>query len=124
MPLRILGVVTVELPVSDLERSVDWYEGVLGFRCTWKGETSAMLAAPEGVSLRLFLVRTEDPRRLAFRNTGTGVEHGVVDFRTRDLAGCHRALKERGLPVAELKPGAHGFGFQDPDGNHLGMCDV
>jgi catechol 2,3-dioxygenase-like lactoylglutathione lyase family enzyme len=124
MPLRISGVVTVEIPVADIPRSIEWYAAVLGFRRTFEGAETATLAAPEGVTLRLLLVRTDDLRRHAFTNTSTGVEHGVIDFKTADLAACHRALKERGFPVGDLKPGAHGFGFEDPDGNRLGLCDI
>ena len=124
MPLRISGVVTVEIPVAEIARSIEWYEAVLGFRRTFEGTETAMLAAPDGVTLRLFLVRTNDPRRHSFRNTSSGALHSVIDFKTADLAACHRALKERGFPVGDWKPGAHGFGFEDPDGNRLGLCDI
>ena len=119
---RIERIATVELPVSDLDRAVNWYQQMLGLRCTWRDDGAAMLSF--GVGTGVFLVKTEDPRRIAFTCTGTGVRHSVVDFLTRNLVGFHRALRDAGADVDELGPGAHGFGFRDSDGNHLGACDV
>lgn len=114
---------TIELPVTDLARAVSWYEKVLGCALSWSDESHALLRFRPGVDL--LLVRTDDPTRLSFRSSATGVHHGVVDFRTSDLEALHASLSAAGAQVDPLGPPANdwaprGFAFFDPDGNRFG----
>ena len=117
LPQRL---VTIEVPVLDLERAVAWYQRALGLKKEWSDGRRAMLRIPGGQSL--FLVETNDARRLAFSCTSTGIVHSVIDFLVADLAAFHAHFRSLKTGVEELKPGAVGFGFRDPDGNRLGAC--
>lgn len=117
---------TVEIPVADLARAVEWYERCLGFVAEWSDEHHAMLVAREGdESARILLVETDDHTRLAFRSTKTSVTHSVVDFVSDDLDALHAHLRSCGANADDLGPPANdwaprGFGFVDPDRNRLG----
>lgn len=114
---------TIELPISDLARSVSWYQRALGCHLKWSDEDHALLGFSTG--LDFLLVRTAADDRLSFRSSVTGVRHGVVDFRTSDLEDLHAHLAGAGGDVDPLGPPSHdwaprGFAFSDPDGNRFG----
>jgi catechol 2,3-dioxygenase-like lactoylglutathione lyase family enzyme len=112
-------ITTVEVPVADLSRALDWYVQKLGLEISWRGEHEATVSLPEGAA-HLFLVQTDDLQRLAFHNSRHGYTQSIVDFYTPDLVGLHAHLREQGIEVNDLQPGAKGFGFRDLDGNSLG----
>ena len=39
-----LQINTIEIPVSNLKRAIDWYQSALGFSCEWSDEKHALLA--------------------------------------------------------------------------------
>ncbi|MBW7475582.1 sigma-70 family RNA polymerase sigma factor [Paenibacillus oenotherae] len=128
-------IATIEIPVSDLRRAVQWYGEMLGAKLQgeWNGEwTAAMLHFQGGSGAigvpSIYLVKTEDNRRLTFRNTRHGYIQSVIDLYTHDLKGYYRFLKEHGVDVNEidweLEPHRQGFGFRDCDGNSFGVCNV
>lgn len=128
-------IATIELPVSDLRRAVDWYGEMLGAhpQGEWNDAwTAAMLHFQGGAGAlgvpSIYLVKTADKRRLTFRNTRHGYMQSVVDLYTHDLQGYYRFLQERGADVNEIdweaEPHRQGFGFRDCDGNSFGVCNV
>jgi len=128
-------IATIEIPVSDLRRAVEWYGVMLGANLQeeWSDEwTTAMLHFQGGSGAigvpSLYLVKTEDTRRLTFRNTKHGYIQSIIDLYTHDLKGYYRFLKERGVDVNEIdweqEPHRQGFGFRDCDGNSFGVCNV
>ena len=127
---QISKLATVEIPVSNLERSVKWYTEILKLKVHYKGEKEAMLLFNTKGSATIFLVETNEKSRLSFFNTNTGVTHSVIDFYTSDLKGLYDYLKERSVEVGtynvnpEDPKGLGGFGFKDPDGNLLSACNI
>ncbi|MDB5053710.1 MAG: polymerase sigma factor [Bacilli bacterium] len=126
---------TIEIPVSDLRRAVDWYGDMLGAKLNteWQDNwTSAMLHLQGGEGMigvpSLFLVQTEDKRRLTFHNTKHSYIQSVIDLYTNDLQGYYHYLKDRDVDVNEIdwikEPQRIGFGFRDLDGNSLGVCNI
>ncbi|ERI09265.1 VOC family protein [Aneurinibacillus aneurinilyticus] len=115
----ITFITSVEVPVSNLDKALSWYTEILQFQVMWRDEQSAFIALP-GEGTRLFLVQTNDEKRLEFTNTNTGVVHSVIDFYVENLPAFHAFLKQHGVEVTELQPKAMGFGFRDPDGNFYG----
>lgn len=123
--IRVTGVMTVGIPVTDLDRALDFYVGVLGFEkrldvptpgggrwvdvvpagATAGTTTIALVAAREGVP--------------------AGVETGVR-LATTDADAAHARLVEAGVEVGDVLrwPGVPAmFAFRDPDGNGLEMVE-
>ncbi|QMV42030.1 sigma-70 family RNA polymerase sigma factor [Cohnella cholangitidis] len=128
-------IATIEIPVSDLCRAVEWYGKMLGAKPQgdWSGEgTTAMLHFQGGSGAigvpSIYLVKTEDTQRLTFKNTRHGYVQSVIDLYTHDLRGYYDFLRERGVDVNEMdwerEPHRPGFGFRDCDGNSFGVCNI
>jgi catechol 2,3-dioxygenase-like lactoylglutathione lyase family enzyme len=112
----------VALTVRDLEKSIAWYEEVLGLERRYQeawGDCPAMLCAGS-TCVALFPLRTaESPapingsaqpvmRHLAFRTTYA------------DLLEAEKNLQQRGIPFEFQDHGiAHSIYFADPDGHQL-----
>ncbi|MCA1031298.1 VOC family protein [Bacillus timonensis] len=123
----VTRIATIELPVSDLETAANWYAKHLNMIVQHKSENEAMLSFNAKGVPTLFLVRTEDEKRMDFTNSRNGVTHSVVDFYTYDLKGFHEYLRESGVEVGKLNMMNEkfgGFGFKDPDGNSLSATNV
>jgi catechol 2,3-dioxygenase-like lactoylglutathione lyase family enzyme len=124
-----LWINTVEIPVGDLTRAVEWYKTALGFLCQWSDERHALLSHAEvsengGSYARILLVETDDTRRLGFTNSSNGLHHSVIDFQTPELDELHGFLRRQGTSVDDLQPplnawAPRGFGFFDSEGNRL-----
>ncbi|MCS0790001.1 VOC family protein [Cytobacillus firmus] len=123
----ISHIATVEIPVSNLERSVVFYVDVLGVKVEFKGEKNAMLSFQAKGVPTIFLVETEDRKSLSFSNSHNGVEHSIIDFYTQSLEEFHQWLQMKNIEVGPLNIKEHGFGgfgFKDPDSNLLSACNV
>ncbi|QPC47603.1 VOC family protein [Mangrovibacillus cuniculi] len=124
----VSAVATIEIPVSNLEKSLAFYTEVLAVDIHFKGDKNAMLTfGVKGVPT-LFLVETDNVEKLSFANSSTGVEHSIIDFYTPDLKGFYDFLVEKNVEVGSLnlREGSDlgGFGFRDPDGNLLSACNI
>jgi catechol 2,3-dioxygenase-like lactoylglutathione lyase family enzyme len=116
--IRQLGNVIV--PVSDQDRSLDFYTEKLGFEVRADvpmGDGNRWLAvAPPGSEASVAIMPPrpgETPQ-----NTQT-----CIAFATDDVDAGHAALEERGVDVDEIMGGEgpvpRMFFFRDPDGNNL-----
>ena len=106
MRLRSL---TPMLQSSDLERTIDWYGSVLGFRCIGREDGWCRLER-DGVTL------------MFMRNDHLGVPHATATqyIYVNDLDALWSAIKDR--VTAEWGPedmpyGMKEFAIKDPDGN-------
>ncbi|MGD6804848.1 VOC family protein [Rossellomorea vietnamensis] len=124
----ISHIATLEIPVSSLETAIPFYVEVAGAEVEFKGERNAMLTFGKKGVPTIFLVETEQTNRLFFRNSHNEIEHSIIDFYTADLKGFHNWLKSKDIETGPLninpKHGYGGFGFKDPDGNHLSATNV
>lgn len=123
----ITHIATVEIPVSSLERSIEFYTRVLGVKVFFKGEKNAMLSFQSKGVPTLYLVETADVQSLSFSNSNNGIIHSVIDFYTPSLADFYEWLKKENVEVGTFnvnENGIGGFGFKDPDGNLLSACNV
>jgi len=108
----------IEVPVSNLQKSIDWYTTILGMNVTWRGETEATVELTTPGSPQVFLVETDEGTSLSFKNS-------VIDFYTDDLKGFHKFLTDRKIQATRDDVGERGgFGFKDPDGNFLSAFNV
>jgi predicted enzyme related to lactoylglutathione lyase len=115
---RISDVRTIGVPVSDQQRALEFYGGVLGFETRmdspFPGGRWIEVAAP-GATTTIALAAAQD-------GTATGVDTGIR-FSTADATADHATLAGAGVDVdAEVLrfPGVPPmFSFRDPDGNTL-----
>jgi RNA polymerase sigma-70 factor (ECF subfamily) len=125
-------IATIEIPVSNLKRSIEWYCRNLGTRVVHETTTDAMLHLQGSNKIgvpTLFLCETDDvSNKLGFLNTNTNIRHSVIDFYVPDLVRFHKFLSDQGVNVGKLNynigEGLGGFGFSDPDGNVFSACNI
>lgn len=124
----VTKIATIEIPVTNLKRAIEFYREVLSLEASYVGEKDAMLAFKERSMPKIYLVETKSNERLSFKNTHTGTNHSVIDFYTSSLEEFYHSLKERKIEVGTLnidkESGFGGFGFKDPDGNLLGATNI
>jgi uncharacterized glyoxalase superfamily protein PhnB len=117
---RFKKVVPVLL-VADLQRSVDWYAGVLGFELLWRspadgGGENAMLHAGE-VDLLL-----STGSHLGAEPKFTGTLYYQVD----GVDVFYERVKDRVemlWPLEAMDYGTREFGVRDPDGYNLAFSE-
>ena len=119
---RVTRVGTVVVPVSDQDRSLEFYAGTLGFE--------VRLDAPFSDGIRWIEVAppgSETTIALELRREGepAGVE---VSLATQDADAAHAELQERGaeadaavMRMGDMVPPM--FTFRDPDGNRFRMVE-
>lgn len=108
-----------EIPVSDIDAALKYYETRLGFDADWGGGTDGIAGVSKG-SCRLFLTNA------AFREH-YGTAGPVVIWLNLDSKAAVDALHEQWagnqatiISPPESKPwGLHEFTAADPDGNRL-----
>lgn len=101
--------------VSDLQRSVEWYEKVLGFECAFTDINDrwqyAQFVCGEGAA---FSVMTADTAGASAR----------FNFKVDDVDSLWDSLKDKVTviePVETMPYGNRKFTIADPDGNELGF---
>ena len=109
----------VNLTVSDLDRSIDFYSALFGFRIRWRGRTSGGSPAAHVGDDRQYIALFEAsrPGELEERDyISVGFNHfGIV---VDDLDAMKSRLASLGVVVhgeADYEPGRR-FYFCDPDG--------
>jgi len=126
----LTGVHHVALTVTDVERSVPWYERVLGFTTVGRRDDGAgglrevFLRGP-GAGLALTLVQHTDVKRASFNERRPGLAH--LSFAVPDEAGLRQwteRLTECGVLFAPVDDGGTAKGrsviaLRDPDGIQL-----
>jgi len=121
---RIVGIHTVGVPVSDQDRAVEFYVGMLAFEKRMDVPVEQLggrwiVVAPAGSSTTLALV----PARA---DLPAGVETGIR-LATEDATALHADLQDRGVEVGQLLtwPGVPPmFALRDQDGNGLSITEV
>ena len=124
----ITGVFTVGIPVTDQDRSLDFYAGLLGFDTLMDAPVEQLggrwiVVAPRGSATSLALVP-------AGSDSAAGLSAGVatgIRLATTDAAALHHELTERGVAVGPLLqwPGVPPmFSCEDPDHNGFSITEV
>lgn len=120
--IRITEVRTAAVPVTDQDRALAFYGGLLGLETRLDapfGGGRWIEVAPAGATTTVALAPAQE-------GTPVGVDTGVR-FTTEDAAADHEALSAAGVDVdAEVLryPGVPPmFSFRDPDGNTLYLVE-
>ena len=115
----------VNLTVSDLQRSIDFYRDLFGFEVRWKGTTSDEAPAAHVGDERSYIALFQgnrpsrgdtDYERVGFNHFGV-----VVD----DLAAAKQRLQKLGVEPsmeADYEPGRRLY-FHDPDGIEVELVE-
>lgn len=114
---RIIGMACIKLPVSNLERSVDFYVNNLGcilIREPIKHKSAVIQLGKEGPEVLFF----EQPEIIPLHFTRHGKSVPMFELRTEEIDGFYAQLKEEGVRVTERYDNSCAKYFQvfDPDG--------
>lgn len=106
----------IRINVSDINKSLKWYEEVLGFENDggWPLDkpTYYDFITGTGATFAIMEVKTEK-------------SYGRLNFHCEDVDGLWNQLKDRVTVVEPLFNTSYGtrkFTIADPDGNELGFC--
>lgn len=117
----------VHLKVSDLERSIAFYAGVLGFELTQRYGTSAAFLSAGGYHHHIGLNIWESANGSPPPPGTTGLYHFAIRYPDRaSLGDALRRLRDSGVPLDGASD--HGVSealyLRDPDGNGIELyCD-
>jgi catechol 2,3-dioxygenase-like lactoylglutathione lyase family enzyme len=117
--LAITGVSHIELHVSDLEASTEWYKAAVGLAPIQSAPGKYSQLAPEGGSFRLGLTQT-DPAEVHGQFGHLAIALESMDVLTAwvdhlDAIGTpHTAIKEN-----PFRPGVFSIDIFDPDGHEI-----
>jgi catechol 2,3-dioxygenase-like lactoylglutathione lyase family enzyme len=121
--VQVTGVTTVGIPVTDQDRAVEFYVGVLGLEKRLDVPTPGggrwIVVAPPSSGTTLALVATRE-------GLPAGVETGIR-LTTPDADTAHAVLTRRGVEAGEVLnwPGVPPmFTFRDQDGNGLELVEA
>ena len=126
----ITGIHHLGLTVSDVERSAQWYEAVLGFeRIGSHGDATTerrkiFLRHPD-VDARLGLVEHNSSSKAPFDETEAGLDHLAFEVPTHaDVEAWEARLHDLGVPTSPIAAsnsilGATLLVFRDPDNIQL-----
>lgn len=120
----ITGAHHIALTVTDVERSVQWYQELLGMQVVMQGDDDTVrfrvLAHPSGwiIGLRQYPGKEGG----AFDEFRTGLDHVAFTVSSRnELDACAAELAERGVPFSPIAETPIGMVivFRDPDNIQL-----
>ncbi|KGP91007.1 hypothetical protein N780_17160 [Pontibacillus chungwhensis BH030062] len=120
----IVKIATIEVPVSNLDKSQEFYTEILGLHTVEKQDHACYLSFGEKGTATIKLTETNSVSPLHFSNSNTNIEHNpVIDFYTTDIHACYHFFHEVNLSVTEIEEAEKGkiFYFQDPDEHWLCM---
>lgn len=122
---KLTGISHVDLTVSDLDRSVAFYQRLLGVAQLFRGRNEAerfevaYLAEPSTATI-IGLVRHDEARNASFEPRVTGLDHLSFAVAERgDLESWAAHLSSHGIDhsgLTDQPPFGTGLNFNDPDG--------
>lgn len=123
----ISGIDHVAIVVSDMDRAVEFYTGVLGLKLVSDGRTrGGDRKTFIGSSGRVLIALTEDKSRRKEASAPEACPVNHIAFRVPDLERLSGKLRESGVRFVEEKVSPDGktkaYHFLDPDGLELEIC--
>lgn len=115
--LRVKGLDHVVLRVADIDRSIAFYEAVLGLHVERRLPEIGLVQLRAGAAMIDLVPRRED------EDDGRNMDHYAVQIERMDVPALTAHLKRHGIDPGEVRRryGAEGYGssiyITDPDGN-------
>jgi catechol 2,3-dioxygenase-like lactoylglutathione lyase family enzyme len=115
--LRVMGLDHVVLRVADIDRSIAFYEAVLGLHVERRLATIGLVQLRAGAAMIDLVPKSED------EDMGNNMDHFAVRIAEIDVPKLTAHLKRHGIDAGEVRRryGAEGYGssvyITDPDGN-------
>lgn len=121
--MAVKSFAVIQLPVTDLEASVKWYQDILGIPFTFDftpGDNEAWLNVG---GIGLGLIRCPKVPSLDFQNMN-GQNQTLLSLQVDNIHEVHREIQSRGVEVSGIsykKGGGYSFTFRDPDGHYANL---
>jgi catechol 2,3-dioxygenase-like lactoylglutathione lyase family enzyme len=112
--LKVAGIDHVVLWVKDLQRSKDFYLGLLGMRVAHESDWQSFLWCGEHQMVALFQQRDGDDVA-----GGREVNHMALRLASGEYEEVKAALEAAGCEVSGRRGDPHCLYFSDPDGHRL-----
>lgn len=111
------------IPVTDIEKSTDWYVKFLGVKIIDSWGDGAGFYLPNGTT-QLALVKVEAPQPTEFMTTGDQ-KNAYFNFVVDDIETAHQHFKNNGIVTTEIEDfgGMKCFDFFDLDGNPFSVVN-
>ena len=119
------GLFTPWVPVTDLDRSISWYEQVLNLELVFRADQigwAELRTATPGAVIGLFRTGAAAPA------AGSGPPGATLTLGVRDLQAERKRLADLGVEFGQYDRVIESLiafvSFADPDGNPLMFCEV
>jgi len=115
--LRVMGLDHIVLRVADIDRSIAFYEAVLGLHVERRLATIGLVQLRAGTAMIDLVPKSED------EDMGNNMDHFAVRIAEMDVPALTAHLQRHGIDAGEVRRryGAEGYGssiyITDPDGN-------
>src|ERR1700730_9936610 len=94
-----------DIPVSDLQRSLEWYQKHLGFDLGFKNNSMGVMKLPSGPLL--VLNQSDSSTRAVWSNDG--VTRPIIGFTTNEIEKLHGELREAGISTTDIRDEGMGW---------------
>lgn len=118
----LTGIPGVLVPVTDLQKSADWYENVLGLEVFKKSDETVEFKVSDGDPV-LILVESNFESAIRFPSNPF-TDGSFFIFKTSDADSFHKRLVDHNVKVSEIflfEDVQKYFFFEDLDGNKLSV---
>lgn len=114
---------SIFIPVTDMEKSTEWYEKFLGAKMIDSWGEGVGFYLPSG-STQIALVKVESPQPTEFRTNGDQ-KNGYFNFVVDDIEATHQHFKSNDIVTSEIDDfgGMKFFDFYDLDGNPFSVVN-
>lgn len=117
--------VAAVLTVTDMRRSLAWYENVLLFEASYLNEVAG---SPESLNYAVLRNGNVSVHLGLHGDMGVPAGQGACNFDVREYDEYLRRAQDAEatfyLPPGQIPTGQRTFGIKDPDGNLLSFVDV
>lgn len=110
------------IPVTDMQRSIEWYTGVFGLEIIDQSDICTGLAF-SGEATILSLWKVEKPQPTQFDAGGYQIPY--YNFESFDIEFSYNELRAANVQLSQIysEDGIKHFDCFDPDGNRIGIVE-